>query len=106
MVGKGTRGGICHTIHQYSKANNKYMKAYDKNKDSLYLMYWDANNFYKKTLWPLFLWMGFNCLKATATSNRQFDFSFQFPEIPDTNKLCLKNYLYGKKTCLSLIRIS
>ena len=47
MVGKGTRGGICHAIHQYSKANNKYMKGYDKNKDSLYLMYWDANNLYK-----------------------------------------------------------
>ena len=23
--------GICHTIQRYSKANNKYMKDYDKN---------------------------------------------------------------------------
>ena len=23
MVGKGIRGGICHTIHTYAKANNK-----------------------------------------------------------------------------------
>ena len=29
-VEKGTRGRICHTIHQHTKANNKYMKDYDK----------------------------------------------------------------------------
>ena len=31
MVEKGTRGGICQAIHRYVKANNKYMKNYDKN---------------------------------------------------------------------------
>ena len=35
--------------------------------------------FKKKTLWPLFLWMGFNCLKATATSGRQFTFYHSVP---------------------------
>ena len=33
MVEKGIRGGICHAIHSYAKANNKYMKNYNKNKD-------------------------------------------------------------------------
>ena len=37
MVEKRVRGGICHAIHRYSKANNKYMKDYDKNKKSLHL---------------------------------------------------------------------
>ena len=46
MVEKGIRGGICHTIHHYAKANNKYMKYYDKNKVSSYLKYWDVNNLY------------------------------------------------------------
>ena len=32
-----------------------------------------------------FLWMGFNCLKATATLRRQFTFTIQFPEIPGTH---------------------
>ena len=44
MVDKGIKGGICHAIHQYVKTNNKYMKDYDKNKESSYLKYWDVNN--------------------------------------------------------------
>ena len=46
MVEKGVRGGICHTNNQYAKGNNKYMKDYDKTKESLYLQYWDVNNLY------------------------------------------------------------
>ena len=32
MVKKGIRRGTCHSIYWYAKANNKYMKDYDKNK--------------------------------------------------------------------------
>ena len=48
MVEKTIRGGICHPhpIHQYSKANNKRMKNYDKNKEESYLTYWDIINLY------------------------------------------------------------
>ena len=44
MVEEGIRGGICHSIHKYAKANNKYMK--DKNKESSHIQYLDANNLY------------------------------------------------------------
>ena len=37
MVGKGIRGGICQAIYQYAKASSKYMKDYDKNKESSYI---------------------------------------------------------------------
>ena len=46
MVEEGIRRGICHAIHWYAKTNNKYMKHYDKNKESSYLQYWDVNNLY------------------------------------------------------------
>ena len=44
MVEKIIRGGICHSIYEYAKANNKYMKDYDKNKESSYIQYWNVNN--------------------------------------------------------------
>ena len=43
-VEKGIIGGIYHSIYRYAKANNKYMKNYDKNKKSSYLKCWDVNN--------------------------------------------------------------
>ena len=51
IVEEGIRGGICHAIYRYSRANNKYMKNYNKNIDSSYLMYLDENNLY---WWAMF----------------------------------------------------
>ena len=46
MVEEGIRGGICHAIHRHAKENNKYVKKYDKNKESSCIQYLDANNLY------------------------------------------------------------
>ena len=46
MVEEGIRGGICHSIQRYAKANNKYMKSYNNNEESFYIQYLDANNLY------------------------------------------------------------
>ena len=36
LVEKVSRGGICHAIYPYLEANNKYMKNYNKNKESFF----------------------------------------------------------------------
>ena len=46
MVEKGIRGGMCNAIYRHAKANNKYMKNYNKNIKSADLEYLDANNLY------------------------------------------------------------
>ena len=33
-------------MHKYAKANNKYMKEYNKFLESIFLMYLDASNLY------------------------------------------------------------
>ena len=49
IVEKGIRGIICREIREirrYEKTNNKYMKNYNKFKESSYIQYLDANNLY------------------------------------------------------------
>ena len=41
MIEEGIRGGITQVSHGYAKTNNKHMKNYDKNNESL-----DGNNLY------------------------------------------------------------
>ena len=46
MIEKRIKSGICEATYRYAKANNKYMKKYDKNIESSYIEYLDANNLY------------------------------------------------------------
>ena len=46
ILEKDLRGRTCHAIHQYAKANNKYMKNHDKNRQSSYLKYWDLSKLF------------------------------------------------------------
>ena len=50
MFEEGTREGICHATYRYAKASNKYMKNYDRNIESSFLEYLEANNLYG---WPM-----------------------------------------------------
>ena len=40
---KGVREGICYPIYRYAEANNKYIRDYNKNKESSYIQCWDVN---------------------------------------------------------------
>ena len=59
---KGIRGGICEAVTKYKKVNNKYMKNYDRNKLSNYLMYVDANNLYGYAMSKKLPYGNFKCI--------------------------------------------
>ena len=71
-VEKGIRGGICTTIHRYAKAKNKFMKDYDKNKESSYLKYWDVNNTYGWVMSQKLPVNRFEWIETTSPFNEDF----------------------------------
>ena len=71
-VEKGIRGGICHSTYRYAKANNKYMKDYDKYKESSYIHYWDVNNLYGWAMSQKLPLNNFEWIKDTSQFNEDF----------------------------------
>ena len=77
MVEKGIRRGICHSVFQYAKATNKYMKEYDKNNEPSYRQYWDVrNNLY-----------GLEMLQKLPVNNFE-----RIEDTPQFNEDFIKNY--------------
>ena len=72
MVEEGIRGRICHSIHRYAKANNKYMKNYDKNEESSYIQYLDANNLYGWAMSQKLPVNNFKWVEGTSEINEEF----------------------------------
>ena len=72
MVEKKTRGGICQAIQRYAKANNKYMKNYDKDIISSYLMHLDSNNLYGWTMSQKLPVNGLKRVKSVSKFNEIF----------------------------------
>ena len=72
MVEKGIKGGICHVMHRYAKANNKYMKDYNKNEEESFLEYFDANNLYGRAMSQPLPVDGFDWLKDLSKIDEDF----------------------------------
>ena len=75
-VEKSTRERICHSIYQYAKSNNKYMKEYEKKKKSSYLQYWNVNILY-----------GWAILQKIPINNFEW-----IEDASQFNKAVIKNY--------------
>ena len=72
MVEKGIRGGICHAMHRYTKANNKYMKDYNKDEEESFLEYLDANNLYGWAMSEPLPVDGFDWIKDLSKTDEDF----------------------------------
>ena len=60
---KSIRGGVAVVSNRYARANNPYMKDYEKEKPNSYTMEWDANSLYASVMvekLPVsnFVWVG------------------------------------------------
>ena len=80
MVEKGIRGGICHSIPRYAKSNNKYMKNYNKDEESSYILYLYANNFYGWAISKKLPVNGFKWLDSDKINEINEDFIKNYDE--------------------------
>ena len=92
MIEDGIRGGICQAIQRYAKANNKYKMDYDKNKESSYIQYLDANNLYGKAMTEKLPVRGFRWMTDISRMDEDFVRSY--------DKMILKD-IYLKWMCIT-----
>ena len=97
----GIRGGLSQISTRYAKANNKYMKSYDKTKPETYISYFDANNLYGHSMceylpykdfkWNNDEWNEDKILNLSDTSNKGYLFSVDL-HIPEDKHDYFNNY--------------
>ena len=94
---KGIRGGICQSTYRYAKENNKYMKNYDKNIESSFIKYLEANNLYGWAMYQKLPINGFNWIKKEGLSNFNDDFIKNYYENGDIGYFLEVDADYPKK---------
>ena len=73
MVEKGIRGGICHSICIFAKANEECMKdKHEKNKESSYIQNWVVNNLYGWVMFQKLPVNNFEWIEDTSQFNEDF----------------------------------
>ena len=72
VVEKGIRGRMCHAIDWYAKANNSYMKSYDKIKQLPYIKHLDVYNLSRRAMSQKLSVNGFKCVEDVSEFNEGF----------------------------------
>lgn len=102
FVESGIRGGLSQISHRYAKANNKYMKKYEKSKEDSYIVYLDANNLYgfamceylpmKDFKWNEDNWTKEDIMKLDDKGNKGYMFKVDL-SIPESLHDYFNNYV-------------
>ena len=95
MIEKGIRGGIYHSVYRHAKAYNKYMNIYDKNNESSYIIYMDANNLYGYTMSKKLPVDGFEWVEDLSTIDE--DFTKNYDEDSDAGYFIEADIEYPKE---------
>ena len=98
MFEKGILGGIYQASYRYAKANNKYMKNYDKNKESSFLIYDDANDLYGWSLCKKLPVVNFEWVKKDDILTFDEEFIKNYDEEDDIGYLFVVDVEYPKKS--------
>ena len=97
MVEEGIRGAICHSIHQYIKANNKYMKNSNNNEELSYIQYLDANSLYGWVMSKKLPVNGFGWLNSDEINEINEDFIKNYNENDDKSYILEVDVKYPKR---------
>ena len=97
MVEKGIRGGICHSIHRYAKANNKFMKSYNNNEESSYIQYLDTNNLYGWAMSKKLLLNGFKWIDSDNINEINEEFIKNYNENDNKGYILEVDVKYSKR---------
>ena len=101
MIEEGVRGGICHAVHRYAKANNRYMKNYDKSKESSYIQHLDVNNLYGAAMSEKLPINEFKWVNDTSRINEKFVKNYDKKIV--TKVIYLKLMLIIQVNCINYI---
>ena len=100
MFEEGIRGGMCQATHRYAKANNKYMNNHDKNNESSYLEYLDANNLYGWAMSQKLPVRNFKWIEKDDISKFDEEFIKNYDENSDKGYIFEEDVKYPEKICM------
>ena len=92
FIERGMRGGISYIAKRYCRANNEFVKGYDKGKEKSFIIYWDVSNLYcdamlKYLSYDEFEWLSddeidnidFNCVSAESDVGYILEVDLKYP---------------------------